>query len=232
MNEARPPHDESRLDELVRQLGADYNLPRNELDEERRARLFARIQDERRRQVRPRSLAPRPGSRRFQYAAMVAILLVGFALGRLSPGGDEPAVQQDPVAAVDATPGNPASKTAYRFAARSYLERTENLLLMMQRAAYAPDANTPWGTSASEPTAGWANDLLRETRLLQDSPAAKDDPQLRQLLEDLELLLAKLVQAADAHDGTDEIDDYRITSPEVLQRLRSQIDRNSLLNEI
>ena len=116
-----------------------------------------------------------------------------------------------------------------RGAARDILERTDNLLVMLQRAAYSPDANTPFGLSTNEPTVGWAQSLLRETRLLQDSPAAEGDPQLTLLLEDLELLLAQIVRAA---GDNQDLEGSPVTSPETLQRVRGEIERNTLMNEI
>ena len=229
MNDSSKHHNTERLDELVRELAADYNAPPRELDETRRAEIFNRIQDERRRRAQPRTPAPRRRSWRLQWVAMAAVLLIGITIGRWEPATQDP----DSTGLVRIDPAHEDSErpNLYRFATRDYLERTENLLVMLQRAAYSPDANTPYGTQSSEPTVGWANDLLRETRMLQDSPAAKDDIHLSRLLEDLELLLAQIVQAADRNDELDA-EDYQITDPAVLQRLRNEIDRSPSLNEI
>ena len=221
------PQDEQRLDDMVRDLAADYNAPSGELDEDRRAALFARIQDERRHRARHRAPAPRPG--RWQWAvAMAAVLLIGFMLGRwqLPSAGDHP-----PQVAAEQPLPDPDAPThvAYQYAARDFLERTDNLLVMLQRAAYSPDANTPFGLSTNDPTVGWAQSLLRETRLLQDSPATEGDPQLTQLLEDLELLLAQIVRAA---GDNQDLEESPVTSPETLQRVRGEIERNTLMNEI
>ena len=229
MNDSSKHQNTERLDELVRELAADYNAPPRELDETRRAEIFNRIQDERRQRANKRTPAPRPRSRRLQWVAMAAVLLIGIAIGRWEPATQDPGntglVQTDPAREDSQRPN------LYRFATRDYLERTENLLVMLQRAAYSPDANTPFGTQSSDPTVGWANDLLRETRMLQDSPAARDDVHLSRLLEDLELLLAQIVQATNSNDQLDA-EDYRITDPAVLQRLRNEIDRSPSLNEI
>ncbi|RKZ15231.1 hypothetical protein DRQ53_09585 [bacterium] len=214
MNEPRRPLDDERLDDLVRELASNYNLPTRELDESRRAALYARIQAGRSAPRRPRSIAPRP--RRWQLAAMAAVLLIGFALGRLMPGQSGPdatPLAQDTPATIEGSQTN-----VYRFAAQDYLERTENLLIALQRPLGSPDS----GTSSS-----WAHSLLRETRLLQDSPAAQDDPRLSRLLDDLEILLAQLVQTS-----AEPADDEPATDPAVLQRLRTEIERNSVLNEI
>ena len=222
------PQDEKRLDKLVRDLAADYNAPSGELDEDRRAAIFARIQEGR--QQRNRRRTPAPRARRWQWAvAMAAVLVIGFMLGRWQPqfgGGEVPeqvAVDQ-PMREIDGR-----APVAYQYAARDFLERTDNLLVMLQRAAYSPDANTPFGLATNDPTVGWAQALLRETRLLQDSPATEGDPQLVQLLEDLELLLAQIVRAA---GDNQDLEESPVTSPETLQRVRGEIERNTLMNEI
>ena len=55
---------------------------------------------------------------------------------------------------------------------------------------------------ASERFASQATELLGTTRLLLDSPAATD-PRLRELLQDLELVLA---QVASLHNGKNQTD--------------------------
>jgi hypothetical protein len=229
MNDSDKHHDTERLDELVRELATDYNAPPRELDETRRAEIFNRIQDERRRRAQKHTPAPRPRSRRLQWVAMAAVLLIGIAIGRWEPTTQDPGTPD--LAQTDPAHEETGKPNLYRFATRDYLERTENLLVMLQRTAYSPDANTPFGTQNSDPTIGWANDLLRETRMLQDSPATRDDVHLSQLLEDLELLLAQIVQATNRNDELNT-EDHQITDPAVLQRLRNEIDRSPSLNEI
>ena len=222
------PQDEQRLDDMVRDLAADYNAPSGELDEDRRAELFARIQGERRRRAQHRTPAPR--ARRWQWvAAMAAVLVIGFMLGRWQPQFDDEVVPEQVAVEQPDTSDDGQEQGAYQYAARDFLERTDNLLVMLQRAAYSPEPTTPFGLATNDPTVGWAQALLRETRLLQDSPATEGDPQLTQLLEDLELLLAQIVRAA----GKDtDLEDSPVTSPETLQRVRSEIEQNTLMNEI
>jgi hypothetical protein len=198
------PQDEQRLDDLVRDLARDYNAPGAELDEDRRAELFARIRQERRHRA-----------------------LIGIAIGRWQPA---PIQHETPEQVVATQPEPaPAGQNLYQYAARDFLERTDNLLVMLQRAAYSPDPDTPFGDANSDPTIGWAQALLRETRLLQDSPATQGDPQLTQLLEDLELLLAQIVQAT---RGNQELEGNTVTDPAVLQRVRGEIQRSVAKNEI
>jgi hypothetical protein len=69
----------------------------------------------------------------------------------------------------------------------------------------------------------WARDLLSNTRLLLDSPAA-DDPQRARLLGDLELVLAQIVQLSPGAAAQDrELIEGSIRSGQVMTRLRSAI---------
>jgi hypothetical protein len=69
----------------------------------------------------------------------------------------------------------------------------------------------------------WARDVLTSTRLLLDSPAA-EDPGMHDLLEDLELVLAQIVQRTGQADSLDdEMIDRTIEDSELLPRLRGAI---------
>ncbi|HEX2721831.1 MAG TPA: hypothetical protein VHM24_02870 [Gemmatimonadaceae bacterium] len=71
--------------------------------------------------------------------------------------------------------------------------------------------------------AGWAKGLLSNTRLLLDSPAG-DDPRRARLLQDLELVLAQIVQLSpDAAAQDRELIQGSIQSGQVMTRLRSAI---------
>jgi hypothetical protein len=79
-------------------------------------------------------------------------------------------------------------------AASNFLGRTETMLTRFQNT-HEPGAP---GTDAD--FAQWARILLTETRLLIDSPAAKD-PEMHRLLGDLETLLAQLVLLSDGRQS-------------------------------
>ena len=69
----------------------------------------------------------------------------------------------------------------------------------------------------------WAQDVLQNTRLLLDSPAAADRAR-RQLLRDLEAVLVQMIQRSPGPSGADEARTqvYRsIERTHVLTRLRS-----------
>ena len=66
----------------------------------------------------------------------------------------------------------------------------------------------------------WAREVLTSTRLLLDSPAAEDRG-MRDLLEDLELVLAQIVQRSGQSDSLDdEMIDQTIEDRDLLPRLR------------
>ena len=69
----------------------------------------------------------------------------------------------------------------------------------------------------------WARDLLANTRLLLDSPAA-DDPQRARLLGDLELVLAEIVQLSPGAAAQDRaLIEGSIRNGHVISRLRSAL---------
>ena len=71
--------------------------------------------------------------------------------------------------------------------------------------------------------AGWARGLLSNTRLLLDSPAG-DDPRRAKLLQDLELVLAQIVQLSpNAAAQERDLIQGSISNGHVMTRLRSAI---------
>lgn len=71
--------------------------------------------------------------------------------------------------------------------------------------------------------AGWAKGLLSNTRLLLDSPAG-DDPRRAKLLEDLELVLAQIVQLSPGAAAQErDLIDGSIRNGAVMTRLRTAI---------
>jgi hypothetical protein len=70
----------------------------------------------------------------------------------------------------------------------------------------------------------WARDILSNTRLLLDSPAAAD-PERRRLLQDLELVLVQMVQRSPSAGAGEERShiDRSLERTHVLPRLRSAL---------
>ena len=108
----------------------------------------------------------------------------------------------------------PAASEARPFVgvATNYLERVTSLLLTL--------ANESGRGQSVEYKASQARDLLATTRLLMDSPDPIE-PQLRALLEDLELVLAQIARLPARPDAPDVyLIDQALDQREVIPRLR------------
>lgn len=125
-------------------------------------------------------------------AAVAASLIVGVGVGRMSRG-------IAPIVADNGREGQydywTATAEPYRQATTEYLGQTVALLTALPAAARDGQPDARFATQAS--------DLLTTTRLLLDSPAAASDPRLKNLLEDLELVLAQLSRLPSEHGGTE-----------------------------
>ena len=138
------------------------------------------------------------------WLGIAAALVIGVALGRVSDGPTEPAASGTPAVAdagpaVSPTPDagvqtgsesgsetpSDAEMLPYRFATTELLNRSETFLTMVRAGGAAEE-------SADE-VREWARPLLTRTRLLLGSPAATD-PELRSLLDDLEIVLVQIAQ--------------------------------------
>jgi hypothetical protein len=100
----------------------------------------------------------------------------------------------------------------YRYATTELLNRSETFLTMVR------------GGGASEESVDevreWARPLLTRTRLLLGSPAA-EDPELRSLLDDLEIVLVQIAQLRE--DDTEQLGwiDEGMDESRLLFRLRA-----------
>jgi len=140
--------------------------------------------------------------------AMAATLVIGIAIGRTRGPAVKPIAVAPPVAANEPAVEAPPE---FRMAAADYLARTEALLAAFPSGAR--EGRTP-------EVAAWAKQLLLDTRLLLDSPAATDE-QLAPLLSDLELVLAQIA-ALRPQDQPAEIELIKdgIAQNRVLARVR------------
>jgi hypothetical protein len=146
--------------------------------------------------------------------AVAASLLIGAGIG-LGYWMRGPATEQAPVVA-SLTPASDSAirSTTYDVASVAHLTAVETMLTSFR------------ATDRSETDAALqrlARDLLATTRLLMDSPAADDAPR-RQLLADLEYVLAQIVLLdpnAPAEDRA--MVDRAIAREQVLTRIRSSI---------
>jgi len=184
---------DDRFDGVLREAAQDYHRPPDTPREE----MWQRIEAARRAR-RARVLALRPWLRWGLAAA--AVLAIGVGLGRVSMQHQQTIV---------VAPGD----LAYRVAAAQYLSRTEALLTGFRSEARAGRIDVQF--------AGQARDLLTTTRLMLDSPAA-EDPRLKSLLEDLELVLAQIAQVPRGSDRADlQLINQGLEQRSVLLRLRT-----------
>lgn len=185
---------DDRLDERWIKAAHDYHEP----PPTPRGRLWARIDAARGRRIVVRR-SPFWQRRTFLWPAAAAVaLILGFLIGRGSLGPESGPLQVPPQTE---RPAGSASKVIagrstlsaerctdaeiYRYAATPTLSQAEMLLTQFRAGEPSP------GNGDGFPHRAF--NLLAETRLLLDSPAATDR-QFRRLLIDLELVLAQIVQ--------------------------------------
>jgi hypothetical protein len=159
------------------------------------------------------SIAPR--SRRSlltnPWIRMAAVLVLGVAIGRGSTLVNRPA---------DAPPIAAASQPApdsYDATTNRYLGETTALLVALPKQLENHQGDSAFADRAQQ--------LLSTTRLLMDSPASAD-PNLRRLLEDLELVLAQVVQMPNGRRDEAKMIRQALQERDVLPRLRDAVADN------
>jgi hypothetical protein len=165
--------------------------------------------------------SPRTTGRSRRWLAIAATLVIGIGVGRLSAtmGRTSTPVTVAQVPAltpvrVDTTPTN-----FYEVETSRYLGQAAALLIALPTEVKSGRAN--------EQFVGRAGELLTTTRLLIDSPAA-DDPQMRNLLEDLELVLAQVVRLQNTNSRTElDMINRALEQRDVLPRLRTAVATNT-----
>lgn len=170
------PDSDAPLDPELSRLAAEYNEPPAPPREE----MWQRISHARRSQRRTI-----PFRRLVRVVLpMAAVLALAFAVGRWSAGGDAGAVDSAFANSAIAQDSAAADSRVYRVAATRHLQNAGVFLAEFRDAATG---------ESPLPVTGAARELLVSNRLLLSSPAA-NDPQLRNLLEDVELLLVQIAQ--------------------------------------
>ncbi len=149
----------------------------------------------------PRSIESAPSRRRLLqpkpwWLGVAAALMIGVALGRMSDEPIGPRTSDSPVLAdagsaaeaiteLGSEPPSDAAMLPYRYATTELLDRSETFLTMVRAGGAAEES--------VDEVREWARPLLTRTRLLLGSPAAAD-PELRALLDDLEIVLVQIAQ--------------------------------------
>jgi len=157
-----------------------------------------------------------------RWVAIAATLVVGVALGRVSASLGRTSAQPAATPSMSVASATPAARSdsstlaqPYEVETSRYLGQTAALLIALPSEARAGRAD--------EQLASRASDLLGRTRLLLDSPAA-NDPTMRNLLEDLELVLAQVARLQNDHSRTDiDLINRALEQRDVLPRLRTAV---------
>lgn len=111
--------------------------------------------------------------------------------------------------------GDDTRARAYTVATAQHLTEAEAMLTVFK-------GDLSQGRMDAE-ISSWGKELLSNTRLLLDSPAAKD-PVRRKLLQDLELVLVQIVQLSPKSSSRDrDLIKGALTDDQVLTRLRTAI---------
>ncbi len=151
-------------------------------------------------------------------SVIAAALLLGVAIDRVAlRSADRESV---PVVVLPSTPSDSSDPSRlYRMAAAQTLTQAEALL-----TAYRAGAERERDPIAARQLGSWGREVLGSTRLLIDSPAG-DDPQLRALLNDLELVLVQIIQLSGAQlDATDRaLIDEALQNRDLLPRIRTAV---------
>jgi hypothetical protein len=186
-------------DDAIRALAREtYHVPHAEVP---RDAIWEAISARRERpQLVVHRVHPRPGRRLWpMFAALAATLAVGVAIGRgVNSGGA--ANEATRTAATDAAgdsttmPSSDALPLMLAQLTAEHFDRSEALLVSARQNL---DGGAP-----DESLSAWARDLLSTTRLLLDTDEL-GDARTRQLLQDLELTLALIVQAQSSGRAVD-----------------------------
>jgi hypothetical protein len=163
--------------------------------------------------------SPTRAGRSFPFRRAVGIaatLMLGIGIGRATvnfKGASQQNASTVAAAPVAARTDSLTEPAPYSTETSQYLGQTAALLIALPSEVRAGRANGQFLTRAGE--------LLTRTRLLLDSPAA-NDPTMRNLLEDLELVLAQVVHLENNQSRTElDLINRALEQRDVIPRLRT-----------
>ena len=203
---------EEKFEAWLKENAADYHRPPEDVPREAMWESIARA-----RQARPAQVVGHIGPRFsvMKYAVAAGLLIsagIGLGYWMRGPGAAAPPV----VATTNISPAADSAmrSVTYDVASVQHLTAVEAML-----TSYRAEERLQSDAVLHR----WARDLLASTRLLMDSPAGEDASR-RRLLQDLEYVLAQIVQLdpnAPAEDRA--MVDRAIAREQVLTRIRSSI---------
>jgi hypothetical protein len=204
------PDDDPAFDAWIRKVAPTLNAT----NAAPRLEMWSAIQAARRSAAAP----PRRRAPWVIMAAIAAAVLVGVAIDRYALQNIDPV--SPTVAAAPETPSDSMDPSRlYRMAATQTLTQAEALLTAFRASA------APRQSSVDMRQLGtWGRQVLGSTRLLIDSPAG-DDPQLRALLDDLELVLVQIIQLSGGELDPNEraLVEGALETSDLLPRIRTAV---------
>jgi hypothetical protein len=216
-------HDEDRFAAYLRGAAHDYNNPpslaKDDLDE-----MWSCIEEDsfgKRPFVSPTAQIGRRKSDRAFWTArtllpLAAVLVLGIAIGRYVSPRKQALSATDVASKTPVIADSVSIPDPYQATTTRYLGQTVALLATLP-------AESRNGNRSDARFAAHAHDLLQTTRLLLDSPAAAD-PRFRNLLEDLELVLAQVVRLqSDQSPAEMDLIRQALEQRDVLPRLRTAV---------
>jgi hypothetical protein len=205
--------DEKRFDDVIRDLPEEFKVPEPPLEEMWQVIESAHFD------TRVTAPPPRGWMRNAPWLAAAATLLIGIGIGRYLPRTTTPATPPSSAP----TAANPPSPTETSAVADAYRDQTSDYL--GQAAALLISLPAKEASARADATfADKATDLLVTTRLLIDSPAATQDPKLRSLLEDLELVLVQIARLRGQRNRGDlDLIHQAVEQGDVISRLNSAV---------
>lgn len=224
---------DDRFDGWLKEAARDYNRPPADVPREEMWEVIAAAGSSSATAISDAPTTRRRGPARWQVWGMAAaatlVLGIGFGAGRLSksdrlPSNGAVAVIDSGAPEAPAAPGAPVGggSATYQLATLRHLTDAEAMLTSFQNADQTPNARMDASVQ------NWARELLTNTRLLLDSPAA-EDAQRRHLLEDLELILVQIVQIHGGNTASDRaLIDGTINRDQVMTRIRTAIPAGAI----
>lgn len=229
---------DDKMDELLIQGARDYNepgpVPRDD--------MWARIEAERHGRGasgRGGSGSPAPRPWRWAVAGLAAaavVLAVGIVIGRgleraVAPGPPNvarqttPAPNDSPATSkqfAEAPGTDSVASLAYRLVVLRHLAGSEAMITAFRSAARRGEVDAQ--------IADWSRELLNTTRMLEASPV-RQDPTMKRLLEDLDLVIVQIAQyTTNGKHNPDDLDliEQSIHKRGVITKLRSSLPARSL----
>ena len=201
--------DEKRFDQVIRELPEDFRVPDAPLEEMWRVIESAHFDRQ--------GSRSRTWMKGTPWIAVAAALVIGIGIGRYLPSRKSTVTPT--LTSTTASPvktDTSAVADAYRDQTSRYLGQAAALLISLPAKDASAKADTKFSNEAA--------DLLVTTRLLIDSPAANQDPKLRSLLEDLELVLVQIARLrGERNKGDLDLIHQAVEQGDVLSRLNSAV---------